>query len=117
MSFKFLGTINSRCTTVELAISVDGLLKNVLAQHLPGTLYIFCGNIYTRFEILQYTIIYENTSRNHFLNQMENMSRDKVEYYYLLTAAFLMSVCHRVVLTYGMPHGIHTKRTPVAASR
>jgi hypothetical protein len=22
---------------------------------------------------------------------------------------------HRVVLTYGMPHGIHTKRTPMAA--
>jgi hypothetical protein len=66
MSFKFLVTINSRCTTVELAFSVDGLLKNVLAQHLPGTLYIFCGNIYKRFEILQNTIIYENTSRNHF---------------------------------------------------
>jgi hypothetical protein len=45
MSFKFLFTINSRCTTVELALSVDGLLKNVLAQHLPDTLYIFCGNI------------------------------------------------------------------------
>jgi hypothetical protein len=67
MSFKFLVTINSRCTTVELALSVDGLLKNVLAQHLPDMLYIFCGNIYRRFEILQYTIIYENTSRNHFL--------------------------------------------------
>jgi hypothetical protein len=67
MSFKFLVTINSRCTTVELALSVDGLLKNVLAQHLQDTLYIFCGNIYKRFEILQYIIIYENTSRNHFL--------------------------------------------------
>jgi hypothetical protein len=67
MSFKFLVTINSRCTTVELALSVDGLLKNVLAQHLLDTLYIFCGNIYMRFEILQNTIIYENTSRNHFL--------------------------------------------------
>jgi hypothetical protein len=30
-------------------------------------LYIFYGNIYRRFEILQNTIIYENTSRNHFL--------------------------------------------------
>jgi hypothetical protein len=39
------------------------------------------------------------------------MSRDKVEHYYLLTTAFM----HRVVLTYGMPHGIHIKRTPVAA--
>jgi hypothetical protein len=67
MSFKFLVTINSRCTTVELALSIDGLLKNVLAQHLPDTLYIFCGNIYGRFEILQNTIIYENTSKNHFL--------------------------------------------------
>jgi hypothetical protein len=67
MSFKFLITINSRCTTVELALSVDGLLKNVLAQHLLDTLYFFCGNIYRRFEILQNTIIYENTSRNHFL--------------------------------------------------
>jgi hypothetical protein len=67
MSFKFLVTINSRCTTVELALSVDDLLKNVLAQHLPDTLYIFYGNIYKRFEILQYTIVYENTSRNHFL--------------------------------------------------
>jgi hypothetical protein len=28
MSFKFLATINSRCTTVEVALSVDGLLKN-----------------------------------------------------------------------------------------
>jgi hypothetical protein len=37
MSFKFLVTINSRCTTVEVALSVDGLLKNVLAQHLPDT--------------------------------------------------------------------------------
>jgi hypothetical protein len=43
---------------------------------------------------------------------MDNMSRDKVEHYYLLTVAFLM---YRVVLTYEMPHGIHTKRTPVAA--
>jgi hypothetical protein len=67
MSFEFLVTINSRCTTVELALSVDGLLTNVLAQHLSDTLYIFCGNIYRRFEILQYTIIYENTSINHFL--------------------------------------------------
>jgi hypothetical protein len=61
MSFKFLATINSQCTTVEVALSVDGLLKNVLAQHLPDTLYIY-GNIYRRFEILQNTIIYENTS-------------------------------------------------------
>jgi hypothetical protein len=67
MSFKFLVIINSRCTTVELVLSVDGLHKNVLAQHLPDMLYIFCGNIYKRFEILQNTIIYENTSRNHFL--------------------------------------------------
>jgi hypothetical protein len=67
MSFKFLATINSRCTTVEVALSVDGLLKNVLAQHLQDTLYIFYGNIYRRFEILQNRIIYENTSRNHFL--------------------------------------------------
>jgi hypothetical protein len=52
MSFKFLVTINSRCTTVELALLVDGFLKNVLAQHLPDMLYIFCGNIYRRFEIL-----------------------------------------------------------------
>jgi hypothetical protein len=49
MTFKFLVTINSWCTTVELALSVDGLIKNVLAQHLPDTLYIFCGNIYRRF--------------------------------------------------------------------
>jgi hypothetical protein len=67
MSFKFLVTLNSRCTTVELALSVNGLLNNVLAHHLPDKLYIFCGNIYRRFEILQKTIIYENTSRNHFL--------------------------------------------------
>jgi hypothetical protein len=67
MSFKFLVTTNSRCTTVELPLSVDGLLKNLLAQHLPDTLYIFCGNIYRRFEILQNEIIYENTSKNHFL--------------------------------------------------
>jgi hypothetical protein len=66
MSFKFLVTINSRCTTVEIALLVDGFLKNVLAQHLPDTLYIFYGNIY-------------------------NMSRDKVEHYYLVTTAFLMS--------------------------
>jgi hypothetical protein len=66
MSFKFPVTINSQCTTVELALSVDGLLKNVLAQHLPDMLYIFCGNINRRFEILENTIIYENTSRNHF---------------------------------------------------
>jgi hypothetical protein len=26
-----------------------------------------------------------------FLNQMDNMTRDKVEHYYLLTTAFLMS--------------------------
>jgi hypothetical protein len=67
MSFKFLVTINSWCTTVEVSLSADGLLKNVLAQHLSDTLYIFCGNIYSRFEILQNIIIYENTSRNHFL--------------------------------------------------
>jgi hypothetical protein len=66
MSFKFLVTINSRCTTVQVAISVDGLLRNVLAQHLLDA-FIFYENIYRRFEILQNTIIYENTSRNHFL--------------------------------------------------
>jgi hypothetical protein len=49
MSLMFLVTINSRCTTVEVALSVDGLLKNVLAQHLPDMLYIFYGNIYRRF--------------------------------------------------------------------
>jgi hypothetical protein len=48
----FLVTINSQCTNVEVALSVDGLLKNVHAQHLPNTLYIFYGNIYKRFEIL-----------------------------------------------------------------
>jgi hypothetical protein len=37
---------------------------------------------------------------------MDNMSGDKVKHYYLLTTAFLMS---------GMPHGIHTKRTPMDA--
>jgi hypothetical protein len=67
MSFKIMATINSQFTTVEVALSVDGLLKNVRAQHLPDMLYIFCGNIYKRFEILQNTSIYENTSRNHFL--------------------------------------------------
>jgi hypothetical protein len=67
MSFRFLVTITSWCTNVEVALSVDGLLKNVLAHHLPDTLYIFYGKIYTRFEILQNTIIYENTIRNHFL--------------------------------------------------
>jgi hypothetical protein len=67
MSFKFLVTINSWCTTVQVALSVDGLLRNVLAQHLPDTLNIFYGNIYRSFEILQNTIIYENTSRNNFL--------------------------------------------------
>jgi hypothetical protein len=67
MSFNFLVTINSRCNTVELALSVDGLLKNVLTQHLSDKLYTFCGNIYRRFEILQNTIIYKNTSRNLFL--------------------------------------------------
>jgi hypothetical protein len=67
MSFKFLVTINSRCTTIVVALSVDGLLKNVLTQHLPDTLYIFYANMYRRFEMLQNTIIYENTSRNHFL--------------------------------------------------
>jgi hypothetical protein len=34
----FLATINSRGTIVEVALSVDGLLKNVLAQHLLDTL-------------------------------------------------------------------------------
>jgi hypothetical protein len=43
------------------------------------------------------------------------MSRDKVEHYYLLTAAFLMSSMSSSSLTYGMPHGIHTKITPMAA--
>jgi hypothetical protein len=71
MSFKFLVTINSQCTTVELALSVDGLLNNVLARHLSDTLYIFYGKIYRRFGILQNTIIYENTSRNHFLKSDE----------------------------------------------
>jgi hypothetical protein len=63
----FLVTINSWCTTVEVSLSVDGLLKNVLAQHLLDMLYIFYANIYWRFEILQNTIIYENTCRNQFL--------------------------------------------------
>jgi hypothetical protein len=38
MSFKFLATINSRCTIVNVTLSVDGLLKNVLALYLPDTL-------------------------------------------------------------------------------
>jgi hypothetical protein len=38
MIFKFMVTRNSWCTIVEVALSVDGLLKNVLAQHLPDTL-------------------------------------------------------------------------------
>jgi hypothetical protein len=59
MNFKFLVTINSWCTTVEVALLVDDLLKNVLAQHLPDTLYIFFGNIYRKFEILRNTIIDE----------------------------------------------------------
>jgi hypothetical protein len=63
----FLVIINSRCTTVEVALSVDGLLKNVLAQHLQDTIYMFYGNMYRRFEILENTIIYENTNRNQFL--------------------------------------------------
>jgi hypothetical protein len=67
MSFTFLVTINSRCTTVQVALWVDGLLRNVLTQHIPDTLYIFYGNIYKMFEIMQNLIIYENTSRNHFL--------------------------------------------------
>jgi hypothetical protein len=67
MSFKLLATINSWCTTVEVSLSANGLLKNVLAQHFMDTLYIFYGNIYKMFEILQNIIIYENTSRNHFL--------------------------------------------------
>jgi hypothetical protein len=46
---------------------------------------------------------------------MDNMSRDKAEHYYLLTAAFLMSGMSSSSLKYGMPHGIYTKRTPVAA--
>jgi hypothetical protein len=52
MSFKFLATMNSQCTIIEVALSVDGLLKNVLTQHLLDTLF-FCGNIYNNFEILQ----------------------------------------------------------------
>jgi hypothetical protein len=52
MSFMLLVTINSLCTTIEVTLSFNGLLKNVLAQHLPDTLYIFYGNIYRRFEIL-----------------------------------------------------------------
>jgi hypothetical protein len=43
------------------------------------------------------------------------MSRDKVEHYYLLTVAFLMSGMSSSSITYGMPHGIHTNRTPMAA--
>jgi hypothetical protein len=35
MCFKFLATMNSRCTIAEVALSVDGLLKNVLV----GVLY------------------------------------------------------------------------------
>jgi hypothetical protein len=46
---------------------------------------------------------------------MDNMSRDKVEHYYLLTTAFLMSSMSSSSLNIGMQHGIHTKRTPMAA--
>jgi hypothetical protein len=46
---------------------------------------------------------------------MDNMSKDKVDNYYLLTTAFLMSGMSLSSLTYGIPHGIHSKRTPVAA--
>jgi hypothetical protein len=59
--------MNSRCTIIEVVVSVDGLLKNVLAQHLSDMLEIFYGNNYSRFQILKNTIIYENTSRNQFL--------------------------------------------------
>jgi hypothetical protein len=43
------------------------------------------------------------------------MRRDKVEHYYLLTTALLMSGRSSSSLNIWMPHGIHTKRTPVAA--
>jgi hypothetical protein len=38
MSFKFLAIMNSRCTIIEVALSVDGLVKNVLTQYLSDTL-------------------------------------------------------------------------------
>jgi hypothetical protein len=37
-SFKFLATMNTWCTIIKVVLSVDGLLKNVLAQHLPEPL-------------------------------------------------------------------------------
>jgi hypothetical protein len=46
---------------------------------------------------------------------MDNMSRDKVEHYYLLTAAFLMSGMSSSSLNIWMPHEIHTNKTPMAA--
>jgi hypothetical protein len=33
-----LATMNSRSTIVEETLLVDGLIKNVLTQHLPDTL-------------------------------------------------------------------------------
>jgi hypothetical protein len=45
---------------------------------------------------------------------MDNMSRYKVEHYYLLTVAFLMSVMASSSLNIWNAHGIPTKRTPVA---
>jgi hypothetical protein len=46
---------------------------------------------------------------------MDNMSRDKVEHYYLLTIAFLMSGMSLSSLNIWNANGIHTKRTLVAA--
>jgi ABC-type transport system involved in Fe-S cluster assembly fused permease/ATPase subunit len=47
---------------------------------------------------------------------MDNMSRDKVEHYYLLTAAFLMSgMASSSLNIWNATWKIHRKRTPVAA--
>jgi hypothetical protein len=43
------------------------------------------------------------------------MSKARLSIIIYLQQPSRCQVCHRVVLTYGMPHEIHTKRTPMAA--
>jgi hypothetical protein len=115
MSFKFLITINSRCTTIEVALSVDGILNNVLTQLLPDTLYILWKHLQEVWNPAKYNYLWEYKWKTFSKIRWIIWSETRLSIIIYLQQPSWCRVCHQVVLTCGMPYGIHTKRTHVAA--
>jgi hypothetical protein len=51
--------LNSRCTTVQVALLVDGHLRNVLAQHLPDALHLLWKHLHEVCNPAKYNHLWE----------------------------------------------------------